>query len=66
MNLTEIKTAVDNGDRVKWANDLYDVVRGKNGEYAIVCSSNQHTIGLTWMDGTTLNGKPEQFYIAGK
>lgn len=64
MNLNEIKTAVDSGQRVKWANPAYDVIRDSCGQYLIVCNLNQSTIGLTWRDGVTLNGRPEQFYIA--
>lgn len=63
MKLEEIKRAVDAGKKVKWANKLYDVVKGKLG-YFIVCSSNQSTIGLTHTDGVTLNGRPSEFYIA--
>jgi len=30
----------------------------------IVCRTNYHTIGLTWKDGVTLNGRPSEFYVA--
>lgn len=63
MNLQEIKSAVDDGKSVKWANAAYDVVRDSHGQYLVVCNLNQYTIGLTWLDGETLNGKPEQFYV---
>ena len=63
MNLFEIKAAVDSGRRVKWANPAYDVIRDSLGQYLIVCNLNRSTIGLTWLDGTTVNGKPEDFYI---
>jgi hypothetical protein len=62
MNVKEIKQAVDKGLTVKWANDLYDVVKGKD-DYYIICSSNSHCIGLTHKDGITLNGEESKFYI---
>ena len=64
MTLDEIKKAVDEGKTVKWANKLYDVIKDNIGQYFIVCSSNQYTIGLTHTDGVTLNGRPSEFYIA--
>jgi hypothetical protein len=64
MTLDEIKKAVDEGKKIKWANKLYDVVKDSLGQYLVVCSSNQHTTGLTWKDGVTLNGRPSEFYIA--
>lgn len=63
MTLQEIKDAIDSGKKVCWSNDMYDVIKDKLGQYLIVCSSNQHTIGLTWADGVTMNGKEEDFYI---
>jgi len=64
MTLDQIKQAIAEGKSVKWANDAYDVIRSTTGEYLIVCSLNQNAIGLTWTDGVTINGKPEDFYIA--
>ena len=63
MKLDEIKQAVSNGKTVHWANELYTVVKWTNG-YHILCSSNDHAIGLTHRDGITMNGREEQFYIA--
>jgi len=63
MKLEEIKKAVDEGKSVKWASNLYDVVKDNIGQYLIICSDNQYTIGLTWKDNITLNGKPSEFYI---
>ncbi len=67
MNVTEIKEAVRNGKQVKWASELYDVKlhHFSSGEeqWLITCSQNNHSIGLTWVDDVTLNGKEEQFYI---
>lgn len=64
MTLEEIKAAVDAGFTVHWSNPLYKVERWSNGSYEIVCQDNGHAIGLTWLDGVTMNGKPEDFYIA--
>lgn len=63
MTAQEIKAAVDNGKKVHWANTLYDIKKDKNGEYLIVCNINQHTIGLTWADGVTLNAPEDEFFI---
>ena len=67
MTLEEIKTAVRAGRRVCWATQSYEVRRwareGDREEFFIVCTHNQNTIGLTWRDGTTMNGRPEQFFI---
>lgn len=55
--------AVDAGFEVHWANDGYVVEHWPiNDEYVIRCTHNDHSIGLTWADGVTLNGKPEDFY----
>ena len=64
MNAQEIKKAVDEGKKVYWVNELYEVIKDKFGRYLIRCSLNDSCIGLTWMDGITLNGKEDQFYIA--
>ena len=57
MKLDEIKKAVDEGKPVKWGNKQYDVIKDNIGQYMIVCRTNYHTIGLTWKDGVTLNGR---------
>jgi hypothetical protein len=62
MNLEEIKKAVDEGKSVYWSNRNYEVIKDKNGQYLICCSLNNSCIGLTWTDGTTLNGKEMDFY----
>jgi hypothetical protein len=68
MKLPEIKKAVNDGKTVHWANELYIVSKGHyaSGEenWSIICTSNQHTIGLTWQDGKTMNGKESEFFIA--
>ena len=63
MTLDEIIEAVDAGLPVRWANSGYHVTRDSIGQLIIECVQNQHIIGLTWADGVTLNGKPEDFYI---
>lgn len=62
MTLTEIKQAVDTGKRVYWKTLRYEAVKSKD-DYSIVCESTGSCIGLTWTDGTTLNGKEEDFFI---
>jgi hypothetical protein len=66
MTLEEIKNAVDRGQIVNWQNSLYIVIKDNLGKYLIKCLQNDDCIGLTWLDGTTLNGKPEHFYIKGE
>ncbi len=62
MTLEEIKSAIDAGKTVCWSHTGYEV-RLKNGNYNIVCLSNNHCIGLTWEDGVTMNGKEKDFFI---
>ena len=62
MTLEEIKTAIAEGKKVYWSNIGYEVVKTKD-DYVIKNTSNGHPIGLTWMDGVTLNGKEEDFFI---
>jgi hypothetical protein len=63
MNLDQIKTAVLSGLTVHWANPRYRVIRDRLGQWLITCTGGS-TIGLTWADGVTLNGKPEEFFTA--
>lgn len=60
MTLQEIKQVLEEGKKVYWSNTSYEVIKDSKGQYLI--KSNNHCIGLTWNDGVTLNGKPEQFY----
>ena len=62
MTLKEIKNAVDEGCTVCWKNEAYLVKKWSDG-YNIVNQYNDHAIGLTWTDDTTMNGKEEDFYI---
>ncbi len=64
MTIEEIKVAVDAGKPVRWANDGYHVTRDRSGQYLITFQPNQHAIGLTNRAGDTLNGQPQDFYIA--
>lgn len=64
MTVEEIKTAVDSGKRVYWANKAYEVIKDEIGQYLIHCTINDHYIGLTWRDGVTLNGKEEEFFLS--
>jgi hypothetical protein len=65
MTLEEIKSAVESGKTVHWSNGLYVVIKDGIGQWLVKCTSNNCCCGLTWRDGVTMNGKPEQFYVAG-
>lgn len=66
-NAAEIKAVVDKGERrVFWSNTAYEVLKDSIGQYLIKCHLNGNCIGLTWLDGTTLNGKPEDFFTEPK
>jgi hypothetical protein len=64
MTLEEIKAAVDAGNRVHWANSGYLVTRDVLGQHFITFTRNGAAIGLTSQDGTRLNGKPDEFFLA--
>ncbi|NTV02441.1 MAG: hypothetical protein HGB04_06600 [Chlorobiaceae bacterium] len=63
MTLPEIKDAVESGKRVCWSSDAYAVARDSIGQWLIKCRVNGSCIGLTWLDGKTLNGDQEDFYV---
>lgn len=67
MTLDEIKTAVRAGQQVCWSNRAYDVklyIKPDGEEHWVIhCNLNDYIIGLTWLDGVTMNGKPEDFFI---
>jgi hypothetical protein len=63
MTLTEIKQAVENGQKVYWSNENYEVIKDKIGQWLIVSAFNGYTIGLTWQDNVTMNGKEEDFFV---
>lgn len=62
MTLNEIKAAVDAGKHVFWSNFNYEVIKSSD-EYLIHSKCNNHYIGLTWRDGTTLNGREDEFFV---
>jgi hypothetical protein len=62
MNLEQIKAAVDAGQTVHWANPRYCVIKDSLNQYLVTCQMGS-TIGLTHLDGVTLNGEEAQFYI---
>lgn len=66
MNLQQIKDAIAKGLTVHWGNTGYTVELSKSGSYYIVFAGNGHRIGLTWLDGVTLNGKESEFFIGAK
>jgi hypothetical protein len=65
MTLDEIKAAVLAGKTVNWKQSNY-VVRhsDKTKQFLIVCTNNDNCTGLTWRDGVTMNGEPDNFYIS--
>lgn len=62
MTLQEIKQAVLDGKVVCWGNDGYKVIKDNLDQWFIQHSGG-NCIGLTWRNGTTLNGKENEFYI---
>lgn len=66
MKLAEIIANVVAGKTVCWRADNYIVKNwGTTLEpnCCIVCTTNNHGTGLTWLDGITMNEKEEDFYI---
>jgi len=64
MTLDEIKSAVNEGKTVHWSHEGYVVRKDSIGQFNIICLQNDNCIGLTCQDGKTMNGKPEEFFIA--
>uniref|UniRef100_UPI004047DB07 hypothetical protein n=1 Tax=Yoonia sp. TaxID=2212373 RepID=UPI004047DB07 len=64
MNINDIKTAVDAGKTVHWANTGYVVRKDRLGQYLIVYLHDGSAIGLTNRAGTQLNGAEGEFFIA--
>jgi hypothetical protein len=62
MTLQQIQQAKEAGHTIHWCNDSYTVVKSKRGEFFINHISGS-CIGLTWLDGSTLNGDESDFYI---
>ncbi len=63
MTLEEIKCAVESGKKVYWKNQNYEVIKDSIGQWLINCPMTGYCIGLTWRDGVTMNGEPEDFHI---
>ena len=67
MTLQEILQALQNNKIVHWSSDLYAV--SGSGYDAQKCNvvflPTNNMIGLTWLDGVTLNGEEKDFYIKG-
>ena len=65
MTLQEIKTAIENGNRVFWRSKAYEVIKyAAPLQWLIVCAMNADCIGLTWLDGVTMNGHESDFFTA--
>ena len=62
MNLQEIKTSVEAGETVYWANTSYRVIKDNVEQWLIKCDINDHCIGLTHRDGVTMNGEEKDFF----
>lgn len=65
MNIADIKSVVDAGYPVCWANEAYRVHKDGLGQYLITYLPNGSTIGLTDLSGTRLNGQEADFFIPG-
>lgn len=63
MTVQEIKSAVDRGEKVYWANRGYEVIKDRIGQYLIHCTMNDYYTGLTHADDITLNGDENEFFI---
>ena len=68
MTLTEIKNAVDRGEKVFYRHDGSIVEKvfytdTQVHDYHIVYKRNDFRVCLTWKDGITMNGKEEDFFI---
>jgi hypothetical protein len=63
MTLEEIKEAVTSGKKVNWINKAYEVIVDNKDRFLIRCTINDSYIGLTHIDGVTLNGNEDEFYI---
>lgn len=64
MTLDEIKAAVRAGKVVHWKSGGYTVIDDGN-RFLIVFTSTGNAMGLTWTDGVTMNGHPDDFFVAG-
>jgi hypothetical protein len=62
MTLGQIKMAIAKGQKVYWSDYSYEVVKDNLSKYLIKCKANNHCIGLTWLDGVTMNGEESDFF----
>lgn len=65
MDLHEIKAAVEAGLTVYWKTLGYRVIKDSLGQWLIAYGEGTRQanyIGLTWRDGTTMNGDAQDFY----
>jgi hypothetical protein len=63
MTLDQIKAAVESGKTVCWSNDGYRVIKDSIGQWLVHYTPTNNYWGLTHQDGTTVNGKPHEFFI---
>lgn len=63
MTLEEIKSAVESGKKVYWSSKNYIIIKDSIGQWLVHSQFNNHYWGLTHMDGVTVNGKPEDFFV---
>lgn len=61
MNLEQIRAAQKLGLAVHWANEGYTV--HDNSIVWAFGTPKANSIGLTWSDGKTMNGQPEEFFV---
>ena len=65
MTLQEIKDAVLSGKTVHWSTTAYAVKYSERADdFNIVYVPDGNCIGLAHQDGVTMNGKPEEFFLA--
>ncbi len=63
MNIEQVKEAIAQGKTVCVGSEAYEVKQAKNGLCDIVCKYNNSRVGLTWLDGKTLNCKESELFI---
>lgn len=63
MTLSEIKCAVNEGKTVCWSNERYEVVKNRFDMWYIQDVFGKSCIGLTWLDGVTMNGEEKDFFV---
>lgn len=60
MNLDQIKSSIESGKKVFWANESYQVIKDKIGQYLVIHIGG-HCVGLTNSAGI-LQGKESDFF----